>query len=335
MELVTLANQNKPEFNRFVAAHPSGSFLQSWEWGDWQEHLDQKVHRFFIKDNGNNLLAAQVIQTITQGLNKSYLYIPYGPLLTDASRQDIIEFFITELKKLFPESLFFRIELKDQLELPGKPTLHIQPGKTLMLDLKQSEEQLLNAMHPKTRYNIKVAQKHEVAVMSEPIVTPGYGLHLQESLSLLVDTAQRQGFKSHAPSYYKKLIDFFAMKPESDCQIAIYKAIYQQKLLATAVMIDFGSTRTYLFGGTTQEQKNVMAPYAMHWQAIRDAQSKGLASYDFWGIETASGQTPGFVRFKLGWGGTIINYPPPIDLVQRPTWYTIYNALRLVHRKLS
>src|SRR6185436_12574210 len=190
-------------------------------------------------------------------------------------------------------------------------------------------------MHPKTRYNIKVAQKHAVTVISEPIVTPGYGLHLQESLNLLINTAGRQGFKSHQASYYKQLIDFFAMKPGSDCQIAIYKALYQQKLLATAVMIDFGSTRTYLFGGTTQDQKNVMAPYALHWQAMRDAQHKSLTTYDFWGIETASGQTPGFVRFKLGWGGAMINYPAPVDIIQHPAWYTIYNVLRLVHRKLS
>lgn len=190
-------------------------------------------------------------------------------------------------------------------------------------------------MHPKTRYNIKVAERHGIQVTSEPIVTPGYGLHLQEALSLLVGTARRQQFKSHPAGYYKRLIDFFGMQPEGACTVSVYKALYKTGLLAVALMVDFGATRTYLFGGTAATQKNLMAPYALHWAAMLDAKSKGLASYDFWGIETASGKIPGFVRFKLGWGGATIDYPPAIDIVQRQPWYTIYTLLRSLNRKFQ
>jgi lipid II:glycine glycyltransferase (peptidoglycan interpeptide bridge formation enzyme) len=334
MELVRLTEINRKGYNRFVAQHPSGSFLQSWEWGGWQQQLGHKVYRFFVKDSEQILLSAQAIFMKVPRLNHSYLYVPYGPLLTEEKRKDVAEFFVAELQKLFPQSLFIRLEPKRQLTIPGRPTPHIQPGKTLVLDLKQLPEQLLSGMHAKTRYNIKVAERHGVQVTSEPIITPGYGLHLQEALDLLVNTASRQGFKSHAASYYKKLIDFFSMQAEGDCTIAIYKALYQQQLLATALMIDFGGTRTYLFGGTAENNKNVMAPYALHWQAIVDVQNKKLATYDFWGIETASGKLPGFVRFKLGWGGSVVSYPAAVDIVQRPAWYTIYNVLRKAQRKL-
>lgn len=335
MEFASLSQADHKIYNRFVAAHPSGSFLQSWEWGTWQEQLGHQVYRFFIKNGEQTLLSAQVLQLNIPRLNKNYLYLPYGPLVAAEAPPETLNYFIDQLRNKYPENLFIRFEPKDQPGIIGRLTRHIQPGKTLVVSLQQSTEQLLATMHHKTRYNIKVAERHGVQVSAEPIVTPKYGLHLQECLELLIQTAQRQGFKSHAPDYYKQLIDFFAMQPESDCTLAVYKALLNQKLLATAIMIDFGTTRTYLFGGTSEQQKNVMAPYALHWQAIRDAKNQGLSQYDFWGVETAGGQTPGFVRFKLGWGGQIVSYPPATDLIQHHSWYTIYNVFRYLHRQLS
>lgn len=326
---------SQKDYNRFVAAHPSGSFLQSWEWGAWQEQLGNQVHRLAVMDGDKTLLTAQVIQTIIPRFHKNYLYIPYGPLLAPDASAETLNYFLDQLKQKYPNSLFVRLEPKNNLEIKGRPTVHIQPGKTSIVDLTKTPEELQAAMHHKTRYNIKVAQRHGVQIVSELIVTPGHGLHLQESLDLLINTATRQGFKSHGPSYYKKLIDFFALQPESDVTLTVYKALLEQKLLATAIMVDFGTTRTYLFGGTSEEQKNVMAPYLLHWQAMIEAKNTGLTHYDFWGVETASGQTPGFVRFKLGFSGQTITYPGSQDIVWHSTWYTIYNLLRILHRKLS
>jgi lipid II:glycine glycyltransferase (peptidoglycan interpeptide bridge formation enzyme) len=327
---------HKAEFNRFVANHSSGSFLQSWEWGQWQEQLGSKTIRIIGTEQNDIIFAAQIIQTVIPRLKKYYLYIPYGPLAPKSNDRDGREYlteFLAFLERQFPEAIFIRLEPKDQTNITGKTTVHIQPGKTLILDLERSTDELLAQMHPKTRYNIKVSEKHNVQVISEPIITPGYGLHLPEIVDLLTDTARRQDFKSHSPAYYKRLIDFFAMQTQSDCTVAIYKALYERKLLATAIMIDFGTVRTYLFGGTSGDQKNVMAPYALHWQAIRDAKNAGLKSYDFWGIQTAKGEAPGFVQFKLRWGGTQVQYPATIDVIKHALWYNIYAVLRNLNRK--
>ena len=113
-------------------------------------------------------------------------------------------------------------------------------------------------------------------------------------------------------------------------------------------MVDFGQTRTYLFGGSSSEHKNVMAPYLLHFQALRDAQSQGLKFYDFWGIETAGGDSPGFARFKLGFaprsssesaipqlGSAFasgqVEYGGAYDLVLRRFWYKAYSLLRMFY----
>ena len=90
---------------------------------------------------------------------------------------------------------------------------------------------------------------------------------------------------------------------KGNVSLHIYKAIFQNQLLGAAFMVDFGKTRTFLFGGSSEFHKNVMAPYLLHWKAMQDAKALGLTTYDFWGIETSSGETPGFVRFKIGFRG--------------------------------
>jgi lipid II:glycine glycyltransferase (peptidoglycan interpeptide bridge formation enzyme) len=345
MQLFELTNTNKEPYNRFVAQHPSGSFLQSWQWGNWQEQLGHTAFRFFIKEGDEILLSAQVIKITVPRLKKYYLYIPYGPLINSRDEvrgvrgENSFDFFVEELKKKFPDAIFIRIESKQALATDHYSlitTPHIQPGKTLVMDLSKTPEELLAGMHPKTRYNIKVAQKHGVKVIAEPIITPGYGLYLQEVLNVLVSTASRQGFKSHKPIYYKNLIDFLGMQMQGQsCRMEIYRAVLNQQLLAAAIMIDFGQTRTYLFGGTTETQKNVMAPYALHWQAMQDAKASNLLKYDFWGIETAKGETPGFVRFKLGFGGETESFPEAKDLILNKKWYTIYTTFRYINKKLT
>ena len=81
-----------------------------------------------------------------------------------------------------------------------------------------------------------------------------------------------------------------------------------------------------------------MAPHVLHWQAILDAKQAGQALYDFWGIETSAGNTPGFARFKLGFGGKVLEYGGAVDIVNRKAEYWIYKLLRaanLAIRKIS
>ena len=75
-----------------------------------------------------------------------------------------------------------------------------------------------------------------------------------------------------------------------------------------------------------------MAPYLLHWQAILDAKNQGLVFYDFWGIETSSGEIPGFVRFKLGFGGEQKEYGGAYDIINHNVGYKIYQLGRKINK---
>lgn len=352
MQLVEVLENQKSDYDNFVAAQESGSFLQSWEWGEWQEALGRQVYRFWIMDNDNH--KAGLIQLVKMFLpfSKYYLYAPYGPVTDLRFKIEDLRILTAEIQKRIPDAIFIRVEPKFVFQISNQQSaitksVNIQPGRTLVLDLQKSEAELLSAMHPKTRYNIKVAQRHGIAIQDEFAITAGHGLYFQEAVNLLVETGKRQGFTNYPKKYFEKLVDYFALHHhQSELRLHIYKAIYQNKLLASAIFVDFGpaergGTRTFLFGGSSPEDKNVMAPYKLHWQAIMDAKAAGLSQYDFWGTETAKGEVPGFVRFKLGFAprlssgsssGTEKVYAGAYDFVIQPWQYGIYKAARRLRR---
>ncbi len=363
MHIQEITEKDREEYNAFVANN-NGSFLQSFEWGEWQEKNGRKAKRYLVADEaGTTQIAAQFL-LYPLPLGQFYLYCPYGPVINfqfpisppkadppgAGNFQNAIQKLVEQIKKDYPRALFLKFELTASLELStqggpawgGQPSSRIQPGSTLLLDLSKTEEQLQMEMHQKTRYNIKVANKHGVIVKTG---TDLAGPEAEEILSLITKTTERQAYKGHSFSYYKNFCSFFATGLQrkdnvnevsntstANVKVRWYAAFYQDTLLSGGIFVDFGGTRTYLYGGSNDAQKNIMAPYALHWHAIRDAKQQGLNSYDFGGLETSSGATPGFARFKIGFGGEQTSYPPPQDI----SWNKIaYRAYRLAKQVLK
>jgi peptidoglycan pentaglycine glycine transferase (the first glycine) len=342
MTIHPVTEQNRHTYNTFVIQN-NGSFLQSYEWGEWQQQNGREALRYIVKDgnydDGNNdnndiLLTAQFILHPLP-LGQYYLYCPYGPVknfqFPISNFKSALESLVGKVKANHPKALF--VKLESQFTLPLQATNykletshHIQPGKTLLVDLTKSNDEILAAMHPKTRYNIKVAQKHGVIARELPADSNS----TEQALALLTTTSNRQGYKNHPTEYYNQIRTFFV--PTKNVRIdnakgpvaQVYAAEYNNRVIASAIMLDFGSSRTYLFGGSSDEHQNVMAPHALHWQAMQDARANGLTKYDFWGIETSKGTTPGFVRFKLGFGGQTAEYPKTLDITWRNFFYSGY-----------
>lgn len=342
MKVTPLSSEHHQEqYTKFVAAQDSGSFLQSWSWGDFQASLGREVIRYGVfadddvddetKNEGQtNLIASiQLLRTKILHLPGYYSYAPYGPVVKDEvdseTANTAVNLLIDQAKSDLHKDWFIRIEPKNEIALDGKPSMHIQPGSTLITDISVSTEELLTSMHQKTRYNIKVAAKHEVVVSSGNKPS-------KHAIDLLVKTSHRQGYKSHTASYYETLLNYFSESSNEDCKVRLYEATHNGQCIASAIMIDFGNTRTYLFGGSNNDARNLMAPYALHWKAINDAKEIGLTHYDWWGTETASGAAPGFVQFKLRWGGTQKFYAGTRDIVLNSNWYKAYNVMRKANR---
>jgi len=324
---------NKNDWNKFVIEQ-NGLFLQSFEWGEFQESLGRKVWRINIDDG---IIGAVYQHNLP--FKKSFLYCPRGPVFVShqmlvADCKELFQKFLDKIKEIAERenAIFFRIEPEIQI---GKNLLQftdydlrklsfdVQPSRTLILDLGKSEDELLAEMHSKTRYNIRLAEKKEVAVQNLQS-----NLKLQNFFDkfydLLKETAQRNRYKIFSKEHYQKLLGI----SNEQFSAEIFFAKYKDSILAANMVIFFGNRAIYLHGGSSNRHRNLMAPHLLQWEQIKEAKRRGFKEYDFWGIDKK--KWPGVTRFKKGFGGKELEYIGAHDLIFRPLWYFIYRVAKSI-----
>ncbi len=306
----------KAYWNNLVQEYaPSfGAFLQSWEWGEFQEQLGRDVRRIdHVGPEGRTI--AQAIG-MPLPLGQRYWYLPKGPL-----GKAVLTKQVTALREQLSDAVFLRMEpdaASDFLRIKD-----VQPAETLVLDLEKGEEGLLAEMKAKTRYNIRLAAKKGVECK---IVGFEY---FDDFIRLFEQTTQRDRFAGWPPQYYRTMLE--VLKGEAHAYLAM--AFYEGRPLVANLMIDFGDTRTYLVGSSSNLHRNVMAPYGLHWFLIQDAIAKGFKTFDFWGIAPEGVENHplvGVTRYKKGYGGRVVEMPGTFDLPQKHLWYAAYKGMKRV-----
>lgn len=302
-------------------------FLQSAEWLRLQEATGKETVPFSEGD----FVANGIVHALP--LVGKYLYVPRGPVCDNFQTgiQKLIQ--VAKERKMKwiriePETEEMFQEIKKSLPYKVARAPHdMQPREVFKIDVTKSEEELLAQMKPKTRYNIRLAEKRGVKIFETRETN-----HIATFLELITATAGRKGITSHPRSYYER---FFQVLPENMCRLFV--AEYQGKVIAANIMIFFGETVTYLHGGTADEHRAVMAPYLLQWEQIRVAKQEGFRLYDFGGVKTMNNQQSpvsadwgGITKFKMGFSpGTVpTSFPGSYDIVFDSHWYLLYDGLR-------
>jgi peptidoglycan pentaglycine glycine transferase (the first glycine) len=295
------------------------NFLQSKEWADFQRSLGREV--FEYEKEG---ISAKIIKHDLP-FGKNYLYIPHGPeidfnQMTGGFNNPVVNF-VKYLRDLGQKEKVIFVKAEPLIDsvaqaLVGhrfkKSKKEIQPSKTVVVDLEGNDNELLGRMHHKTRYNIKVAEGHGVSVNESHDV--------DLFLKLLKKTAKRDKFSVHTDDYYRRLLGAPGLG------MRLFLASYNSKPIAGAITSNYADTAYYLHGASDYDQRSFMAPYALHWHIMASSQRLGSKYYDFWGID--ANKWPGVTRFKLGWGGRVVEHPGSFDLPISKAWYLVYNIAR-------
>jgi peptidoglycan pentaglycine glycine transferase (the first glycine) len=311
------------QWNAFILKYGprSGRFLQSWEWGEFQRVVGEQVERYILKEASDPVAVALVLKRSFPLLG-SYWYLPKGPVASKTLSRELLTSLLDD-----PAVFSFRIEPKDSYGGLSQKTIDLQPAQTNILDLHQSEEDLLSGMHQKTRYNIRLADRKGVRILTEEQV-------LDDVWSLFEETGTRGGFRLHTKTYFEKMLRVLSTEA---CRAFLATAWFNDQPIASTIMLDFGETRTYLHGASDRKHGKLMAPYLLHWELIQSAKKAGFKWYDWWGVapEDAT-QHPweGISRFKRGFGGDDVKSPGTLDVVLKPGRYTFYSLIRAIRRKM-
>lgn len=319
MPIVSLA-----EWNQYLKNHPDAHLLQTGEWGELKSAFGWKPVRILYGETGVQILYRKLPLGLAVG------YIP-KPVIDN---QLISDQFWREIDSVSKENraMFLKIEPDSwdsqkletwNLKLKTSPR-NIQPPRTIIVDLKNSEEEILARMKQKTRYNIRLAEKKGVTVRAWD--------DLGSFHKLMLITSERDGFGVHSFEYYKRAYDLLCPKQMGE----ILMAEYEGKALAALFVARSGNRAYYLYGASTEEERNRMPTYLLQWEAMKWAKAHGCEEYDLWGVPDEEEATLeanfekrhdglwGVYRFKRGFGGELKRAVQAMDRVYNPLLYWAY-----------
>ncbi len=321
--------RQKDTLNKFVLEN-GGSFLQSFDWGNFQEKAGKKVFGLQVLENKSLVATAQIIKnSLVFG---SYFYVPYGPVfkngLSKEQKSTLFTAIINKIKELAKQEKCFFVEIEPLEELvatsfvnKSTPARRIQPKKTLVLDIEKPEDELFKNFSRTTKYNIRLAEKKGVKIKRQK----GYS---EDFFSLMQQTKDRQDFGIHSQEYYKKMLELELGSLKSE----IFFAECDNKIICATLMIFFGDTATTLHAGSDYKYRQIKGPNLLEWEIITSAKREGFKKIDFWGVDEK--KWPGLTAFKKGFGGVEVDYPLGTDIVFNKFLYFLYKIIKLAKNKI-
>lgn len=288
------------------------SFLQSHEWEEIQKCDGRESYQ--LDFDGESLVYFK--HNVPLGFY--YFYSP-RPSIKNS------EAFLNSLAKIKKSgAIFFRVEPITEITIRNPQSAirnapNLQPKETILIDLAKTDEELLSSMHPKTRYNIRVAEKHGVTI--ERRVGSDA---VEDFYELLSETSHRDRFYLHKKEHYENLLRFNSHEFSNE----LFFAVHEGRIAASLLVNFYKGKVTYLHGASHYGLRSLMAPYLLQWHLIREARLSGASLYDFGGIDEV--RWPGVTRFKKGFGGERTIYPQAFDIVLRPQLYFLYRSARSI-----
>lgn len=282
-------------------SHP----LQSTEWGE------------FRAENGNLVSRVNNFQIIWSKIPFTKYYFGYCGKCQVPSAKDI-QNIIFESKKF--GGIGVRFEPNTTEDLRSKiQDIGLVKGRrfftpqTFWLDLTKSEEELLKNMHPKGRYNIKVAQKHKVKIKESEDIDIFIALNKQ--------TQKRQGFYAHDEKYFRNMWKHLKGKIAH-----LFVAEYENEVLAAWIIFKYENTIYYPYGASSGSFRNVQATSLMLWETALWGKRNNCKIYDLWGGEDGKG----FTRFKEQFGPKLVTFVGTYDLPINPSLYWLFRFLEFL-----
>ncbi|MCK4525528.1 MAG: peptidoglycan bridge formation glycyltransferase FemA/FemB family protein [Candidatus Andersenbacteria bacterium] len=302
---------NKSQWENFVQENKESTFLQSWNWGEFNRNTGEKIWRLGVFDNEELLAVALVIKVNAR--RGSFLFVPQGPIIKVFSIQysvfSILNEFFDYLKDLgIKERVGFirvspilknteeNLNIFEKAGFRNAPIHMMHPETTWLLDITKSEDEILKGMRKTHRNLIRRAAKEDVKIIQstdEEYLKAFYDIHME--------TVRRHKFVPFPYDYIKSETDAF----KNDDQISIFSAKYKGEIISSAIIIFYGEQAFYHHGSSSSKYYKIPSSYLNLWEAIKEAKKRGKKKFNFYGIVENKPKHPwaGLSKFKKGFGG--------------------------------
>ena len=331
--------ENQTEWDKFVTAHQDANFLQSWDFYEFYQSRGFDIVRRGIYDENNQLVGvyAGEVEPAKRG---RHLAVAGGPIF-DWTNQEIKNLIFSDMKQQAKKLKCTFVRVRPQLQnTPENAKIFQQLGfrKAPMylsvefagvLNLENSEEEILKNMRQRLRRALRKAEKNQITIekTSDPkAIHDFYQIELQ--------TAKRHDFYAFSEDFLTKQFAAFAKNDEA----VLYIAKLNGEILAENFMIFYGNEASYHYGVSSELGTKYSGAPLLHMEAMRDARKRGIKRYNFWGIVDENDTKHRFYGvsvFKRGFGVEELKYLEARDLVlDKISYYTKTLPIETLRRKV-
>jgi lipid II:glycine glycyltransferase (peptidoglycan interpeptide bridge formation enzyme) len=342
---------NKDEWGGFLENCTEKTFLQSWNWGEFNLAQGSKVWR--LGAYNEKLLGVALVIKIS-ARRGTFLFIPHGPVVADGlkekDKREILELILQHLQEVIKEEKIDFIRVAPIWEQTPANTnifsnsafrqapIHMHPEVTWELDITPSEDQILANMRKTTRYLIRQAQKNpDIEIIKSHNIED-----LKFFWPVYQATAKRHKFVVFSEKYLNTEFNIFS----KDKQIELFIGKYKDEVVSVALFVFWQGQCAYHHSGSLSKYNKIPVSYLLQWEAIKEAKSRGCKTYNFWGIapeiknpediKVSLHPWAGLSLFKMGFGGERKEYVKTQDLDVSPKYWLNYiiEVLRKHKRRL-
>lgn len=299
-------------WDAFLAASAVPSHLQSSGWAATKRSNGWTAFRAAAEavgtDGGRRLVGGQVLVQRPRPVPWGMGYLGRGPVTTDGTLDRAAITAITaRLRATGKQHRLGSIRMEPEIEAGDgrvereliragwKRAPHVQPERTLIIDLAQEEAAILAGMHRKTRQSVNKSERLGVRVVDAD------GERLPQFYAIHADAMRRAGIAARAERTFTELWSILA--PRGQARLLFAETTDTGEPIAALLLVSCGRRVVDLYGGTTEEGGRRRANYLLKWEAIRRCKAAGFTGYDLWGLPRA-----GIEQFKSGFGGREVEY---------------------------
>jgi len=329
------------KYESFISAHPRGHFVKSLKWAEFKKPW--KYMAYMSVDDSGAILGSMLIMISKVPKTKyTHMYCPRGPVVDNENESALLEL-LAEARRVAEKYNAYELSIDPDIT-DDDPYLELLTASGFSLNNTKhrpeylqaryvfrlpingrNEEEIFAAFHSKTRYNVRLSVKKGVTSRI------GTKDDLPAFVEIMRETAVRDGFIPRSLKYFEDMYD--ALAPDN---LRLYLMEYDGKLLSGAIAILFGDKVWYLYGASSNSERNRMPNYMMQWEMIKWTIENNCNIYDFRGItgDMEKTQLDGLIRFKAGFAGERCDFVGKLDMFFKPKTAKIIESVQSNYRAL-
>lgn len=328
MEVVQVKKQN--EWDEYLEKCQRKSFLQTWQWGEFQKSLGKEIERLAIFFNGK--LVGVSLSILQYSRFEKYVYCPRGPLLVKDDIQCYTQV-VGALKEYWSKKNVGAIKIDpgfvegtDIARVPRQlgfvhSVNFVQSENNWMIDLVGNDEKELfkwckeHGMSKNYPTYIRKARRDGVEISFSKDRKDWDLFHTYLKIS-----GRRKDFEVKSKKYYLNMWE--SLGKDSDIlRLGIAKK--DDDILAMILIAVYEDEISVLYSTQTDMESKIRATMLLRWECMLLGQKEGVKRFNNWGVlpekkYKESNPGYGYSHYKRDFGGYMENIERTYEYAYNP-----------------